>query len=134
MRWTQEKLLEYQARRLKIVKSDDKADEGKECKIDVKIAKFIKENGYYGFHDHSRGKNCKGILDWVIALPNGRTVYIENKSKHGRLSEEQKFNFVKLMGLGHEVYECRSYKRFLEIVQSVTNCNQLKEVKDEFSK
>ena len=106
MRWTQEEYLNHQVK-LKNLNEDDKSDEGKEHELDAKIAKFIKEHGYYGFHDRSRSVNVKGILDWMIALPNGRVIFIENKSKHGRLSEEQKQSFIKLMALKHEVYECR---------------------------
>jgi len=117
MRWTQEKLLEYQARN-KAFKHNITADDGKECELDTKIAKYCKEQGYYAFHDYSKGKNKPGHLDFVIALPNGRTVWIENKSKEGKLSEAQKLNMVLLAGLGHEVYECRSFKRFLEIINA----------------
>jgi hypothetical protein len=117
MRWTEEKLLEYQARN-KSFKSDDKPDEENECELDRKIYKYCKDIGYYAFHDYSRGINKSGHLDWVIALPNGRTVWIENKSKNGKLSTEQKLNIIKLSGLNHEVYECRSYKKFLEIINA----------------
>lgn len=121
MRWTPEALAEHQARLKRFsqkthINEPEQADEGLEREIDAKIAKFIKEHGYYGFHDRSRRVNVAGYLDWVIALPNGRTVYIENKSKNGKLTKEQKTNITKLLGLGHEVYECRSYKKFLEII------------------
>jgi len=115
MRWSKERLLEYQARNNKLV-SDNKPDDGLECELDRKIIKYCEDHGFYYFHDRSRGINKKGFLDFVIALPKGRTVYIENKSKTGRFSPEQKLNIVKLTGLGHEVYECRSYKKFLEII------------------
>ena len=50
-------------------------------------------------------------------LPAGRTVRLELKRvKGGRMSDEQKQLKLQAMYLGHEIHECRTWKRFLEIV------------------
>jgi hypothetical protein len=116
MRWTPEKLTEYQVRLGKLSKDTSVADEGKESELDKKIANYCKEHHYYAFHDYSRKVNKAGHPDWIIALPKCRVVFIENKSKKGKMSDEQKLVMVKLIVLGQEIYECRSYKRFLEII------------------
>ena len=116
MRWTELQLLAHKSKKEKPKESVYNADEGLENDLDNKIRKFLNENGFYGFHDISRGKNKKGHPDWVIALPNGRVVWIENKSKTGKLTKEQKENMIKLLGLGQEFYECRSFKQFLDII------------------
>jgi hypothetical protein len=126
MRWSNDQLLDYQSRYLKKNNKDfarckgerevEQPDEGLENQLDKRIAKYIEEHGLYGFHDMSRGVNKAGHPDWVLSLPKGRTVYIENKSKKGKLRPEQEKVMVRLLGLGHEFYMCKSYKRFLDIV------------------
>jgi hypothetical protein len=109
---------EYQILKNKknVFNDNDAPDEGKEKELDLKISHYIKDRGLYGFHDKSRGVNKAGHVDWVIALPNSRTLWIECKAKKGRLSEEQKNNMLLLKGFGHEVYEVRSFKGFLDII------------------
>lgn len=116
-RWTQDMLTNYRAGR---IKDDDNPDSGPEKKLTAKIMQWCKDNGYPHFHDRSRGKNTAGWLDHVIALPNGRTLYIEDKAAGGRLTPEQKLMIKKLMILGHEVHVIRSFKRFLEVVDEKT--------------
>ena len=53
----------------------------------------------------------------MLLLPEGRVVMIENKKeKGGRMSSEQKDLRLQAMYLGHEIHECRTWKRFLEII------------------
>ena len=119
---TQEQLDAYNARqcakKLPSVIKDD-ADSGKESELLKKISTYFNEHGIYFFHDRSAGKNKGGHPDITACLPEGRVVFIELKSKTGRLSDEQKLVKLKLLGTGHEFYECRSFKRFLEICESI---------------
>ena len=133
LRWTQEQLEEYQERRRnyagyvqlsshsrEISKQDiPKADPGKENALQANIERFLSGRGFYFFHDRSRGANSKGHPDLVIALPGGRVLWIELKSSAGRLSPEQKQVRLKLLALGQEWHEVRSYRQFLEIVSAV---------------
>jgi len=48
-------------------------------------------------------------------MPGGRTVYLECKAAKGVMRKDQKEMKLQAMALGHEIYEVRSFKRFLEI-------------------
>jgi hypothetical protein len=96
-------------------------DEGPESALQTKIEAWCKEWGR-PFLSLRSSKRARGFIrqTWVdvtIAMPNKRTIYLELKAKDGRMSEEQKMLRLQLLQLGHEVYEVRSYKRFLEIVR-----------------
>lgn len=117
MRWTQEQLDQYRSKMcIKPEPVKTEADPGPESMLQEKIEKYLHECGYYFFHDRSRGKNHAGHPDLVIALPGGKTIWIELKSKHGRLSSEQSRTRQKLLFHGHEWHEIRSFKSFIDII------------------
>ena len=58
----------------------------------------------------------EGWLDGVIALPNSRVIFLELNAKKGELRKAQKLMTAMLLTLGHEVYQVKTWKRFLEIV------------------
>lgn len=71
------------------------------------------------------GKNKRmgqkpGVTDTVIMLNNGVTLFIELKTKTGRLSEEQKKFGSELVKRGHHAYVCRSLDDFIEIIEKHT--------------
>jgi hypothetical protein len=88
-----------------------------ESKLQAQIEKWCKDNGFPYYHDYSRGKNKPGFPDIIIALPGGWALWLELKSKTGRLSKEQEQWRLKLMALGHEHYVIKSYRQFLEVVR-----------------
>ena len=97
---------------------DDEPDEGPETGLQGKCEKWLDERGYPFIHDRSRKKNKKGkILDLHIYLPKGRHVVIELKVADNPMTDEQKETYRKILFLGHEIYEVRSYKKFLEIIE-----------------
>jgi len=103
--------------------SPDVPDEGLESVLSNKIRQYCEKMGYPCLI-FRQSKQVKGLVpagwpDCSIALPGGRTVWIELKNKAGRLSDEQKMYKLMFMALGHEWYEVRSYKRFLEIVEGM---------------
>jgi hypothetical protein len=117
MRWTQEQLEQYRARhRVEAPSVPCPADPGPEKDLQAKAEKLCRERGYHFFHDRSRGANVPGQTDLVIALPKGRTVWVELKSKHGRLSADQKRVRMMLSALGHEWHDVRSYSQFVSIL------------------
>lgn len=124
LRWTREELEAYQARRRAdsspqgtiSLSEDHEADPGPEHALQGKIERFCEENGLYYFHDRSRGENKPGHPDLVVALTNGRTLWLELKSQTGRLTKDQKRIRLMLMALGHEFHVVRSFKRFLEVI------------------
>lgn len=93
-----------------------KADQGKEIDLQAKIERFLADRGYYFFHDRSRKENARGMPDLVIAMPEGRVLWLELKSAGGRLRPEQKMVRLKLLALGQEWYEVRSFRQFVDIV------------------
>lgn len=96
------------------------ADEGPESRLQSKIVAWCKEWNRpcvsFRKSTHAKGFLFPGIPDCIIAMPNGRTLWLELKVKGGRLSEDQKHFALSLMSLKHEWYEVRSFKRFMEVV------------------
>lgn len=118
MRWTPEQIEEHMQKFQK-QPQDQRSDEyeGRESRLQRKCTEWLKMKGFPYIHDNSRGKNRAGaILDLHIYLPEGRHVICELKTKGNKMSKEQKETYFKLLYLGHEVHEVRSYKRFLEIM------------------
>ena len=124
MRMTQEEVYKYNARR--------KASNSAIPKLEVE-SKSIEREKY--LHDsiivecrrmgwafvHSRmdraTTQAKGVPDFIIALPEGRTLWIECKSKIGKQSSEQQAFAYHIESLGHEYYEVRDFGDFLGVVQ-----------------
>lgn len=99
-----------------VVSERQEAENGPESRLQARIEADLKRRGYFYFHDRSRGDNEPGLPDLVIAMPKGRTVWMELKAKAGRMTQDQKRVRLILMYLGHEFYEVRSFRRYLEIV------------------
>ena len=94
-------------------------DQGPESDLQRKEEDWLNERGYPFIHDRSRRKNKRGkILDLHIYLPEGRHVVIENKVSGRPMTDEQRETYRKILFLGHEIYEVRSYRRFLEIMEA----------------
>ncbi len=58
-----------------------------------------------------------GTPDFVIAMPSGRTVWVEAKAKGGKLKPEQIAWQAMLKSVGHEAYVVRAFGEFLEVVK-----------------
>lgn len=122
MHWTQEQYQEYMRKINKDIKpfhpDTMEADEGPESELQSKCNKWLDDRGYPYIHDKSRKKNKRGkILDLHIYLPAGRHVVIELKVTGNKMSPEQLDTYRKILYLGHEIYEVRTFKRFLEIME-----------------
>lgn len=120
-RMTQAQFESYLARSAKwrggeALNDTEQPDPGKEARLQRKCERWLRDHGYPYVHDRSRKKNARGIPDLICFLPEGRCVIVELKAKGGRLSPEQTQTLRMLKYLKHEVFEVRSYKRFLEIV------------------
>jgi hypothetical protein len=95
---------------------DSDPDPGPESKLQAKCEEYLRGRGWPFFHDRSRKKNKAGIPDLIIFAPNSQVILIELKAKGGRLSGEQ-IRFRQNAGRnGHVVHECRSFKKFSEII------------------
>lgn len=62
-----------------------------------------------------------GAADFVIFLPNGKTIVMEIKNKTGKLSTEQQGWIKEMSMLDHTVFVCRSMDDFLNIVPLAHN-------------
>ena len=98
-------------------------DEGPESSLSKKIRAYGKDHGY-PTQVNRQSKKAKGFAepgwpDVVMALPGGRTVYLELKCDKGRLSGDQIRHKLMFMQLGHEWHEVRSYRQFLDIVEGI---------------
>ena len=121
-----EKLLEGQKRKCSgpVKKSwpgPYEPDEGPESNLSKKIRAYGKGHGY-PIQVNRQSKKAKGFAepgwpDVVMALPGGRTVYLELKCDRGKLTEDQVRYRLMFMQLGHEWHEVRSYRQFLDIVE-----------------
>jgi hypothetical protein len=100
---------------------DDIPDDKPENWLQKKCEDWLNARGYPYIHDRSRKRNRKGqILDLHIYLPEGRHVVIELKVKGNKMSDEQRETYRKILYLGHEIHEVRSYNRFLKIMEKKT--------------
>jgi hypothetical protein len=122
MRWTPEQANSYLSRFRACAECEhEQADPGPESRLQEKIETWCQEWGrpYLSLRQSKRAKGFirQTWVDVTIGLPGGRTLYLELKSKSGRMSEEQEQLRLQLLALGHEVHEVRSYKRFLQVVE-----------------
>jgi len=69
--------------------------------IQTKIIKKLEQDGFYVVKLIKTSKN--GLMD-LMALKNGKTMFIEVKQDKGILSEIQKFRIKELTSLG---FECK---------------------------
>jgi len=128
-RWSEKEYTEYKAKqailaplpRYHDLAGADPPDEGPESKLQGKIVAWAKEWGR-PIQSNRQARGARTLLtpgwpDITLILPGGRVLFIELKAGKGRLSEEQKQMKLQFMALGHEIYEVRSYRRFLEIVK-----------------
>lgn len=65
-----------------------------------------------------------GFPDRIVMLPGGWTVWVELKSKDGRLNEVQKIRIRQLRGMGHTVNVCRSKEDVDEVLEPYKTCKQ----------
>ena len=77
-----------------------------ESKIQSKIIKKLELNGYFVIKLISTNKN--GIAD-ILALKDGKTIFIEVKQPTGVLSELQKLRIKQLSDLG---FECKVWQDY----------------------
>jgi Holliday junction resolvase len=75
--------------------------------IQTKIIKKLEQDGFYVVKLIKTSKN--GLMD-LMALKNGKTMFIEVKQDKGILSEIQKFRIKELTSLGFECKVWTDYK------------------------
>lgn len=132
MRFTQEeagRIIAEQNKKLRISSAkkdgsyDYEPDPGLENSLSKKIRAYGKDHGY-PTQVNRQSKKAKGFAepgwpDVVMALPGGRTVYLELKCDKGRLTEDQIKYKLMFLQLRHEWHEVKSYRQFLDIVEVI---------------
>lgn len=117
-RWTEARLAEYQIK-MRAQKGSEQADQGLESRLQGKITKWARDNGYPCLSLPSSPK-LKGLIlpGWpdITLVVKGRIIFFELKSKKGRLREKQKEMALMFHYLEHTIHKVKSYKKFLEII------------------
>lgn len=96
--------------------------EGEEIeKLHKPTAKWLRERGIPFIHNRSdqRSTATEGAPDFTIAVGQGRTVFIEYKTKTGKLSpKQQEWHFL-ARRVGVEVYVFRSMEEFHNLMKEL---------------
>ncbi len=118
-RWTEEQFKEYMVR-TEVKSHNDTPDDGPEARLQGRCLKYCKDEGYpcLSFRQSKKaiGFVTPGWPDMTILTKDG-VVFIELKSKGGRLRTEQDKLKRIFDWLGHPIHIVKSYKRFLEIMK-----------------
>ena len=100
-----------------VVAIDDAVE--KESDLQEQICKFLRERRWAFFWSPMHKASTAGIagtVDFIIAAPNGRTLWVEAKSRLGKLRPEQIGFKMLLEAQGHEHHVVRSYREFCNIM------------------
>lgn len=133
MRWTEDQLTDYLnrarlERRCNPAPLSGTHDAGppastdeRESVLQGKIVRWAKEHGY-PCQSNRQTKHAQGLLtpgwpDICLILPK-RVVFIELKSTAGRTRKEQARLRIHFLSLGHEIFEIRTWKRFMEVINA----------------
>ena len=117
---SEQEFLDVQRRINILQESLDKSDEP-ESTLSKDVRKWAVAQGYPALilrqSKKVRGLIPPGWTDGIIAMPEGRTLWLELKVPgKGRMSDDQKLMAQQLLTLKHEWYEVKTWKRFMEIV------------------
>jgi len=121
VRWTPEQLVEYLNKRVAHkTEETHEPDIGPESVLQGKIEIWANDHGY-PILSFRQSKKAKGFLPpgWpdITLVLKSRVLFLELKSKTGRLSEDQEKLKIMFLYLKANWHEVRSYKHFIEIVQ-----------------
>ena len=99
-------------------------DPGPESVLQGKIEDHCKEHGYPCLSIRQIVTKYPRIAhlfkDWPdvsIAAPEGRSIWLELKAKHGVLKKGQRDLAMMFIALGHEWYQCKAFTAYLEIMK-----------------
>lgn len=83
------------------------------------IIEELKRRRWYFTHSRTdkRATNTIGTTDFVIAIPGGKTLWLECKRKNGKLTQAQNITRHILVASGHWHVVVYSFKEFLEILK-----------------
>ena len=75
--------------------------------------------GFLALHGSMAHKTFRtiGEPDCTILMPSGRVLFVEVKTRSGRISEEQEAFARRALLLGHTVHVVRSFEEFLQLLK-----------------
>ena len=120
--WTAADVARFNSKSAKQPPPDDAQGLGepvmREADIHQKIIDECKKRQWIALHGSMAQASGRTIGEWdfTIVASRGRVYFIECKTKEGKWTTEQLGMREWAKSLGHFVYECRSFERFLEIV------------------
>lgn len=119
MRMSNQQYLDYLARTQPQPKSKGGCDD--EAFLHTQITEHCRAKGWLAFHGSMAHKTFRvpGEPDYVLLLPEGKTLLVECKTRTGKLSVDQLGIQAWAEKLGHKVYVVRSYDEFIELTKSV---------------
>src|SRR4030095_3377581 len=93
----------------------------RESHLHHQIINWLNDNRILFFHGSTahKTKRKEGERDFVVALPHGKTLWIECKRPGGKLSQEQFIVQQRLKTAGHLHYVIRSFRDFLETIHAL---------------
>ena len=91
-----------------------------ESELHQSIEAYCKQRRWYYVHSRmdARTTTAKGVPDFIIALPSGRTLWIECKRKGGKPTSEQLGAHQWLRSLSHEARIVWTFDEFIEATEA----------------
>ena len=68
--------------------------------------------------DRATSPDQKGVPDFVIALPGGKTLYVEAKRPGEKVKPAQRDWHTEMLKLGHYVYVVHDLSEFLDAIKA----------------
>ena len=92
----------------------------KESDLHDDIIRFCRAHGLYYVHSRMdrATTQAKGVSDFVIAVEGGLTVWIEAKSKRGKVTTEQLATIAFLKRLGHAAAICYNMADVIDLIST----------------
>lgn len=115
-------MLAYEARQAKpLVKVDD--GETKESDLHDKILNECRRRGWIAFHGSMAHRTYRtgGEPDFTIVREHGEVLFVECKSKTGKLSPEQSAMMFHMNRLGCKLNIVRSFAEFIQVIGQTNN-------------
>lgn len=100
MRMTTQQVNEYLAKHSQAI---NKPTVKPEAEMHQELAEYLRLRGWWFAHSRMdrRTTTAKGVPDFIVAIPGGRTVFVELKRKGGKPTQEQIQTHAHLVKLGH---------------------------------
>ena len=86
----------------------------------------LKNRRFYYVHSRMDKASTQkaGVTDFIIAAPDGVTIWIEAKKKGNKLSKEQSITRHILLGLNHHYATVYNFEEYTETIKRALGLNQ----------